>query len=306
LTEQLFEHYRELISDFQEFKKASVAPAPEALRLNGWKNGLDKFEKWIETQGYKVEKSPYFSDLYYWRQPDRFASSTVLHWAGHYYIQDPVTLLPVRALDLRPGETVLDLCAAPGGKSFHISRLVGLEGCVVANDPSPGRRQILQSNLQRLGVPNLVITPYQGQSVPENKLFDAILVDAPCSGEGSNRWPDGNPPRVSKSDREHLINTQQMLLKKAARLLVPGGRIVYSTCTYSPLENEAVVKRILEETTLVIEEIELELPHEPGVESWDEKQFGSELKKLWRCYPHHYDGGGMVFARLRKPGEKDE
>ncbi|MFP4687485.1 MAG: RsmB/NOP family class I SAM-dependent RNA methyltransferase [bacterium] len=296
----MFKKYENIISDFDKFQKYVFSPGPEALRLNGLKIDPPNFLKTMKKCGYRVEQSPYFPDLYFWREKNCPASATVLHWAGYYYIQDPVTLLPVEALGLRPGERVLDLCAAPGGKSFYMAELVGVDGCVVANDPSPPRRQILQSNLQRLGAANLMITSYQGQSVPENEKFAAILVDAPCSGEGSNRWVDGDWPGVKKEQREQLIRTQYMLLKKAARLLAAGGRIVYSTCTYSPLENEAVVNRVLAESELEIAAIERNIPHDSGVCSWQGEDFAPGLKKMWRCYPHHYDGGGMVFALLKK------
>ena len=224
-----------------------------------------------------------------------------MHWLGYYYIQDPVSVLPVEALQLEKGEQVLDLCAAPGGKGLYMGQLLGNEGTVVANEPDGKRRQVLQSNIQRLGAANLVLTAYDGRVVPEGEKFSAILVDAPCSGEGAQRYPEEPPDVETKSQHQDLAERQYGLLEKAYRILEPGGRVVYSTCTYNPLENEAVVTRLLQNTGARMVDVDFDYPHGHGVREWENHQFHPEVEMIWRCYPHHYNGGGMAFALLEKP-----
>ena len=305
-SREYFVEYEGIIDDWDNFQEKIKEPAPQALRVNGWKSAADNLWTELKTRDCEPLVSPYFSNLYYWNNETISASQTISHWAGYYYIQDPVTLLPVKVLAPVSGECVLDLCAAPGGKTFYISELVGPEGTVVANDSSSGRLQALQSNLQRLGVPNVIMTAYDGQSVPETRKFSAVLVDAPCSGEGSGRYHDHAPREVTAGERSRLMRTQYLLLKKAARLVETGGRVVYSTCTFSPMENEAVVDRVVSETELEIAEVELDLPYDQGVSEWQGEKYSEAVKRMLRCYPQHYDGGGMVIALLRKGTGSDE
>ncbi len=286
-----------------EFQKAHRRPAPGCFRVNGFKSSPGEINDYFNSQGIKLEQSEYFDNIYYWTETCRAVSETFLHWAGYYYIQDPVSILPVEVLGLVRGERVLDLCAAPGGKCLYIAEKVGEKGGVIANDPAEKRRRVLQANIQRLGAANVAISAYDGRVVPESKKFTAILVDAPCSGEGAQRYIDG-PPEIEKdSAHREMAERQYQLLEKAYRLLAPGGRVVYSTCTYSPLENEAVVGRLLKEKEAILRKVNLDLPHRGGVVAWKNYEFNSELKKMWRCYPHHYNGGGMVFALLERPEE---
>ncbi|MGM0380505.1 MAG: RsmB/NOP family class I SAM-dependent RNA methyltransferase [bacterium] len=298
-----FKEYLPLVSEVEQFQQALHKRPRRSFRVNKLKTSPAEIKEYFSNLNLKVEQSSFFDELFYWDDNSRRVSETFLYWAGHYYIQDPVSLLPVAALGLSKGEKVLDLCAAPGGKALYMAEIVGDKGCVVANDPAGRRRQVLQGNIQQLGAANLAVTGYDGRSVPEDKKFKAILVDAPCTGEGAQRYPEGPPEREEPEKRREISKRQFELLAKAYRLLASGGRIVYSTCTYNPRENEAVVSRLLEQTSAEIVRPELDLPHDPGVASWEELEFDRRLEKMWRCYPHHYGGGGMVFALLRRPEE---
>ena len=171
-----------------------------------------------------------------------------LHDAGIYYIQDPSAMAPVYYLDPLPGERVLDLCAAPGGKSTQIADRMEGRGILISNEFDPARSQILSSNIERMGITNCVVTNAAPSALAERfeGYFDKILVDAPCSGEGMMRK---NPEAVRQWSPE-LIRTcserQRDILRGAVRMLAPGGRLVYSTCTFAPEEDEEIIEYILE------------------------------------------------------------
>lgn len=299
-----FSAYRSIVSDWASFQECLRRPQPEFFRVNRFKSSVKEVEAYCGKYSFSIEPLEPFETIYRWNQPERVASETILHWAGKYYIQDPVTVLPVLALDLQEGEIVLDMCAAPGGKSLFMAEIVGNHGFVVANDPSPSRRMSLNGNIQRLGAANTAVTAYEGQSLPEDRQYSAILLDVPCTGEGSFRRSDQRLRRAPDEERKHLTDTQTMLLEKAYRLLEPGGRLVYATCSFAPEENEAIICDLLKKTSARIESMEIDGPHDPGVTEWKDKVYKDELTAVWRIYPHHYDGGGMVFGRIRKPFEE--
>lgn len=255
-----------------------------------------------EDLGHRIH--PHLPAVFFWTASGRPASACLLHWLGAYYIQDPVSLLPVDALEPATGETVLDLCAAPGGKSLYLAERVGPDGSVVANEPVFRRRRSLNTNVQRLGGHNVIVTAYDGRNVPESERFESILVDAPCTGEGTIRGEQPGMARRPAREHERLAAKQFALARKAYRLLAPGGRLVYATCSYAPEENEAVLSRLLDSTDARLEPIDMDRPHDPGTTSWQGEQYGDALRHVWRCYPHHYGGGGMVLGRIRKPGEE--
>ena len=169
---------------------------------------------------------------------------------GFLYIQDLSSMLPAILLNPAPGGTVLDMCAAPGGKSVQLAEMTGEGGLVIANEPSRDRLGTLRANLERLNAINVVTTNHAGQDFPQGLVFDYILVDAPCSGWGTT---GKNPAvtRVWKKENLHtLIKVQRKLLEKAAKMLAPGGRLVYSTCTTNKEENQDQVNWILKRSSL--------------------------------------------------------
>lgn len=293
--------YEPLIGDSEALRRTLSGPRPRAFRINRLKTTVERVTDYLERENLEVREHPCLPTVRFWRVPDRPASSCLLHWLGGFYIQDPVSLVPVEVLAPRPGELVLDLCAAPGGKTFYLAERVGPEGAVVANEPVGSRRRGLSSNLQRLGGTSVRVTAYDGENVPESRSFSAILVDAPCTGEGTVTGSQSGMARRSARERRSLIDTQWRLLRKAYRLLTPGGRLVYATCSYAPEENEAHLARLLDETEARLEAPDLDLPHDPGTVVWRDDHYGEALRRVWRCYPHHYGGGGMVLGCVRKP-----
>ena len=170
-----------------------------------------------------------------------------LHEGGLFYLQEPSAMTAVSALDPQPGEKVLDLCAAPGGKSTQIAALMDGQGLLVANEPVPSRAQILSRNVERMGVRNAVVTSAYPQELAPHfpAFFDRILVDAPCSGEGMFRRQAEAIDEWSENAPRGCADRQLEILEEAARLLAPGGRMVYSTCTFNDTENEGVLARFL-------------------------------------------------------------
>lgn len=225
---------------------------------------------------------------------------TLEHWLGLLYVQQASTGVAAPAVGPVPGERVLDLCAAPGGKTTHMAELMGDRGCLVASEISESRIRGLLGNVYRLGHPNLLVVSGDGRDFPEGALFDRVLVDAPCSGEGTLRRRGGRPPNQSRSFVDYVTGAQRSLLEKAVRLTRPGGIILYVTCTFAPEENEAVVSDILARAPVDLEPLEPPVPHSRGVTSFEGARYDPRVEGAARIYPHHLDSGGLFLARLRR------
>ena len=213
-----------------------------------------------------------------------------LHEGGLFYLQEPSALSAVSVLAPQPGERVLDLCAAPGGKSTQIAGLMQGRGLLVCNEPVPSRAQILSRNVERMGVRNAIVTSAMpAQLAPRfPAFFDRILVDAPCSGEGMfRRQPEARDEWSAGSPRG-CADRQLEILEAAAKMLAPGGAMVYSTCTFNDTENEGVLARF----TAAHPEFALEAFELPGLPS------GS--RGYVHLYPHEIRGEGHFVSLLRK------
>jgi len=229
------------------------------------------------------------------------------HAAGVYYLQEPSAMAVAEILDPRPGEIVLDLAAAPGGKSTHIAALMQNSGLLVANDVHPKRVWELSENLERWGAKNVAITNETPASLAARwpSRFDRVLLDAPCSGEGMFRRN-----QTARQDWSiELINgcalRQSNILKEAALLLQPGGILVYSTCTFAPEENEGVISAFLSaHPDFTLEEIRQAPGYMPGEVAWilDERFATHHIERTVRLWPHQIEGEGQFIARMRKNG----
>lgn len=228
--------------------------------------------------------------------------------AGLAHAQEEVSQLPVLLLDPAPGQRVLDLCAAPGGKTAQIAYALGNRGTLVANDCAADRIAALQGNLDRLGIVNTSTTLGDGGNYPAAAGgFERILVDAPCSSEGTlrrnaslaERGPGGLGPERSA----RMAGRQRALLRKAAQLCRPGGRIVYSTCTFAPEENELVVAEVLDQQRGDLSLAEVAVPGlttGPGLCRWQGRRLDPQLGRCLRVWPHDNDTGGFFVAVLEK------
>ena len=220
--------------------------------------------------------------------------SGIAHAAGAFYLQEASAMVSVSALKPQPGERILDLCAAPGGKTTQIAAAMMGEGLLVSNEPEPSRAKVLAANLERMGVSHAIATNAYPDALAARwpEYFDAILCDAPCSGEGMFRrepdarleWKSASPAGCAKRQAE--------ILDRAAELLRPGGRLVYSTCTFNRAENEDTVRTFLmRHPDFCPEDFEL-----PGI--------GASVNGCIRVWPHRVRGDGHFAARLRKAGNK--
>ncbi len=235
---------------------------------------------------------------------------TWLYRAGLMQIQEESAMLSVRLLDPQPGERILDLCAAPGNKTAQIAIALGNRGTIVANDRNVGRLAPLHATISRLGLMNVTTTAHNGITYPaKNASFDKVLVDVPCSGEGTIRKGAGKHKSVSDGFRHWLNGTQYALLNRATDLCRPGGRIVYSTCTIAPDENEAIVDQILTERPNDLRVVATAIPGlqtSPGVTRWRDKAYGEAISRSIRLWPHITDTSGFFAVVFERPGHPTE
>ncbi|MBI4641527.1 MAG: RsmB/NOP family class I SAM-dependent RNA methyltransferase [Candidatus Tectomicrobia bacterium] len=297
----MFERYRSIIPDYEGFLEALRTPAPKDVRINTLKIDPERFSSWMVCRGYSFSPNrwyPFMVTLNDVPSP----GSTLEYFLGYYHPQGFASALPSLVLDPQPGERILDLCAAPGGKTSHIAQLMENRGFIVANDFETRRLRALQSNLERLGVLNVVTTHYQGQNFPMKMKFHRVLVDAPCSGEGRFRVGEGRWQGSNLSFIMKLSQIQKQLILKGFDLLLPGGTLVYATCTFAPEENEEVVAHLLKERDAELAEVSLPVPHTSGVIEWEGKKLEGELKKSWRLYPHQTHSWGFFLAKCLKRG----
>jgi 16S rRNA C967 or C1407 C5-methylase (RsmB/RsmF family)/NOL1/NOP2/fmu family ribosome biogenesis protein len=245
-------------------------------------------EKRIIPPSGTLERIPWARDAHYLLLRS-MAGSHPLHDAGAYYLQEPSAMAPAAALPLKPGDRVLDLCAAPGGKSTQIAaRMEG--GILVCNDPVPSRAMILSRNIERMAVKNAVVVSAAPEALAGRwqSFFDAILVDAPCSGEGMfRRYPESRSI-WNRQMPEGCAVRQLFILRQAAAMLKPGGQMVYSTCTFNRLENEGVIEKFLA-CCPEFAPVPFALPGIPPYQDG-----------MLRVWPHKTAGEGHFIALLRK------
>ena len=295
------ERYKGIIPDWEGFWEAIRAPLPTVIRVNTLRISPSELRGRLEAQGFRLTPLPWDEGLFR-VEGETPIGATLEHWLGYYYVQEATQTLPVLALDPRPGERVLDLCAAPGGKATQIAQRMGDRGLVVANDVSAKRLQALLANAYRLGTRSLVVTEARGESFPRPaRLFDRVLVDASCSGEGTARRHPHLRRGASLGLIRRLAGLQRRLLARALELVKPGGTVVYSTCTLAPEENEGVVSWALDQGLAELVHWEPPAPHARGLTEFAGQQFRSELRGAVRIYPHHFDSEGGFIAVLRRP-----
>jgi precorrin-6B methylase 2 len=227
-------------------------------------------------------------------------SHTLEHWSGLLYVQQASTGLAAVALGAGPTDRVLDLCSAPGGKLTHLADLMGEDATLVACEIDERRIRGLLGNLYRLCVPNVLVTAGDGRSFPAGASFDCVLVDAPCSGEGTLRRRSGDAPDQSKAFLAYVTRAQRALLERAVTLVRPGGTVLYVTCTFAPEENEAVVSDLLERAPVDVVPLALDVPHARGLTAFEGVRYDARLEGAVRIYPHHLDSGGLFMAKLRR------
>ena len=301
LPVQFCEKMKNLLGDeFDAFLAALDRPRAVGLRLNPLKVDITQeapltSSLLLLTSG-KVPWCP--TGFYY--DPTTRPGLHPFHAAGAYYLQEPSAMAPAELLDPRPGEWVLDLCAAPGGKTTQLAGKLAGRGLLVCNEIHPKRAAVLASNVERMGVANALVLNEHPARLAERfpGAFDRILVDAPCSGEGMFRkhdaaWADWSPETVAMCARR-----QAEILDSAAGMLRSGGRLVYSTCTFSPEENEGTVAAFLQRhPDFSVERVQTP-PFAPGRPDWADGN--PALADTFRLWPHKLNGEGHFAAVLRR------
>lgn len=297
--------YRSIIDDWDAFTDAARRPEPTVFRTREARIPEAQLLDRLRARGFDTEPVAGLSSFHRVTRATAPLSTTAEHWLGLLYLQQASTGVAAPALAPRPGEHVLDLCAAPGGKTLHIAELMKDTGCIVASELNESRIRGLLGNVYRLGHSNIVVTAGDGRDFPTGATFDRVLVDAPCSGEGTLRRRGGKAPNQSSSFLKYVMRMQTRLLERAVEVTRPGGIILYVTCTFAPEENEAIVSDVLGRLPIELEWLDLPVPHARGLTHFEGTHFNPTLEGAARIYPHHLDSGGLFMARLRKLGDVD-
>jgi len=277
----------QLGAEYEDFLKSLERPRAVALRFNPLK-GMQPELPFVQAP------VPWEPEGFYY-DPETRPGLHVYHEAGVYYLQEASAMAPVALLDPQPGERVCDLCAAPGGKTTQIAGRMKGEGFLLCNEINPKRAKILSRNIERMAVANALVTNEHPANLAKKYpgFFDRVLVDAPCSGEGMFRKEEAAVTDWSQETVEMCARRQAEILDSAACLVRPGGRLVYSTCTFAPEEDEQAVAAFLEAHPEFVPEV-LEAPwFVPG-------ENGSH-----RMWPHKLLGEGHFAAVLRKTGGEE-
>lgn len=232
------------------------------------------------------------------------------HLLGYYYVQEVSSMLPMLVLKPKPGDMILDLCASPGSKTTQAAAMMENKGTLIANDNNLGRIRILSSNLERCGVMNTIITRKDGVKLCErllrksNMKFDKILVDAPCSGEGTLRKSPKTFLMWNVKMIEKLSRIQRKLASSALKLLRVEGEMIYSTCTLSPEEDEEVVNFLIKNFDVEIQKVKLPLKMRCGVCEFENRTYDKQVEKACRIYPQDNNTDGFFLAKIKKLSEK--
>ncbi|MDE6845711.1 MAG: RsmF rRNA methyltransferase first C-terminal domain-containing protein [Lachnospiraceae bacterium] len=295
---------RLLATEYSGFLESYEQERYYGLRRNPLKASEAEF---IEKVPFALEPVSWAREGYYYQAADQ-PGRHILHEAGAYYIQEPSAMAVVEILDPKPGEHILDLCAAPGGKSTQIAGRMEGKGLLVSNEIIPNRAKVLSQNIERMGIHNCVVC----NETPERMagfflgFFDRIVVDAPCSGEGMFRKDDTAIAEWSEEHVEMCAQRQYGILTQAATMLKPGGLLVYSTCTFAPDENEGVISRFIREhEDFVIADIPHDKAFLAGRPDWIRNPVEG-LERTMRLMPYKIRGEGHYIAALRRLGGKHD
>lgn len=310
---------RWLGDEYPAFRASYEKPRRASLRINTLRlNGTDE-EQLRALLPFLTERVPFASDGWYYAEESSIRPGKhPYHEAGVYYIQEASAMIPASLCPPRPGDRVLDLCAAPGGKATQLACALHDQGILVANEIHPGRASVLSRNVERMGIPNALVLNMEPQALAERfrGFFDRIVVDAPCSGEGMFRKEPQAAAMWSPKNIAQCAARQADILRAAARMLAPGGTITYSTCTFAPEEDEGSILSFLREhpdfDTVPTESPEIltclaDGQLDSGKPDWvpGGTDYADSLRRTIRLFPHHADGEGHFAAILRRKCDQD-
>lgn len=301
LPEQFCESMQKLLGEeYDAYRECLEQTSCTAVRINTNKITV---ENWDRIRPFSGARVPWTEKGYYYDADQVQPSKHPYYYAGLFYIQEPSAMIPASLLPVSPGDKVLDLCAAPGGKATELAAKLHGEGILVANDISVSRTMSLAKNLQTAGVVNAVVTAEEPEHLAEYfpSFFNAVLIDAPCSGEGMFR----RDPHMIRDWLEHgpqyYAEIQRQILASAYQMLSPGGYMVYSTCTFSPIENEAMISWFLSEhSDMQICPVQRQPMFAEGISQWADGCGEEALHQAVRIFPHRAQGEGHFAVLLQK------
>ncbi len=304
--------------DFEQFKQSYEQMPHAGIRINTLKISKEQFKA---ISPFILEPIPWAETGFYVEEGARPGRHPYYH-AGLYYIQEPSAMAPVELLSVEPGDLVLDLCAAPGGKSTQIAAKLAGSGLLVTNDLHPDRTKALAKNIEMYGVRNAIVLNESPERIAEAfpQFFTKILIDAPCSGEGMFRKDEDMLKYWEESSPLKYADMQKEILASAAKMLRRGGRLVYSTCTFSPEENEGMIASFLKDhsefSVVPIGDSEW---FSKGEAQWLGKRDGFRIEEgdelgpyvqqtagTGRLWPHRVKGEGHFMAVLQREGELED
>lgn len=292
LPEKYKEAMKELLKEeYDKYIECFDEPRLYGLRVNTSKISVEEFERICP---FEIKKVPWISNGFYYNEADK-PGKHPYYFAGLYYLQEPSAMTPAYVLPVTEGEKVLDLCAAPGGKSTELGAKLNGTGLLVSNDISASRAKALLKNIEVFGIGNVIITCEYPDRLAERfpEFFDKILVDAPCSGEGMFRKDNKLIKNWEQEGPEFFAPIQKGILSAAAKMLKDGGYILYSTCTFSKMEDEDNINEFLQNhPDFGLERI---YDYEGFVRAYG-------MEEAIRLFPHHIKGEGHFVALLRKAG----
>lgn len=293
-----FLEYYSTFTDIEKFKECCTKRLRRSFRVNTLKSNIKEIKSRLEN--WKLESVPWCKEGFFINSERRDIGNTIEHQLGYIYVQEASSMLPPLALELKPDELVLDMCASPGSKTTQIAAMMENKGLIIANDYKYDRLNPLSVNLQRCGVTNTIINLMEGRFF-KNFEFDKILVDAPCSGTGIiskslktlEIW---NPKVIQK-----IVGQQKQLLKTALDNLKVGGKLVYSTCSIEPIENEGVINHILETyKNIKLKKIDLNIKSSSPILEYQDQKYDQEIKKCLRVWPQDNNTSGFFVSKIEK------
>ena len=292
--------YEPLVDDYEGFRAACEQPLPTVVRVNAIKATVERVADALAEEGIDWtarDWNPRLLEL-----DTDSPGNTWPYFLGWMHGQEEVSAIPPVVLDPSPGERVWDACAAPGSKTTQLAARMDDGGLVVASDDNLGRLAPLRSNAERLGVTILAVDHADARNFSMAPYgfdeFDAALVDAPCSGEGTIRKNPAALSDWSEAFLHGIAGIQKGILRRAVQAVRPGGTVVYSTCTFAPEENEAVLDHVLAEESVDVVDYDLPLEHVDGLTEFQEETYDPQVANAKRVYPHHNDTGGFFTAKL--------
>lgn len=304
IPEEFKNHMQSIMkkAEFEQLMESYNTPRTHGFRINTLKISIEDF---LKLSPFKTQSIPWCGDGFYYEAHES-PGKHPYHYAGLYYIQEPSAMYPAEILNPQPNEKVLDLCAAPGGKTIQLAAKMKNTGLIVANDISFSRSKVLVKNIELCGVKNTAVTVETPEKLSKYFInyFDKILVDAPCSGEGMFRKDDTASKNWEDYKSSECTLIQKSILEHAAIMLKPGGRMVYSTCTFSPEENELQIHEFIKKhTEFKLVDISKTAGMECGRSEWCNGN--KQLERTVRLWPHKIEGEGHFIALLKKDTDDD-